>query len=63
MNPNFDMIGIAVFTGLDAEYLYQMGWFFSDKELGIGASDGGALKIYSIIASAFYWPYPHMKRR
>lgn len=36
MNPNFDMTGIVVFTGLDADtaHAYQMGWFFSDKELG-----------------------------
>ncbi|KPK07979.1 MAG: hypothetical protein AMJ56_12405 [Anaerolineae bacterium SG8_19] len=35
MNPNFDMTGIVVFDGLrpDTRYLYQMGWFFSDKEL------------------------------
>jgi alkaline phosphatase D len=35
MNPNFDMTGIVVFDGLrpDTRYLYQMGWFYSDKEL------------------------------
>ena len=31
-------------------------------ELDIG-TDKNPLKIYSIISSAFYWPYPHMKRR
>ncbi len=35
MNPNFDMSGIVVFTRLkaDTEYVFQMGYFFSDKEL------------------------------
>lgn len=35
MSPNFDMSGLAIFTGLDAEtaYVYQIGWFFSEKEL------------------------------
>ena len=35
MNPNFDMSGIAVFQNLDPDtsYTYQVGWFFSDKEL------------------------------
>ncbi|MCB0028716.1 MAG: alkaline phosphatase family protein, partial [Anaerolineales bacterium] len=35
MNPNFDMTGVSVFTGLKAEtsYEYQMGWFFSELEL------------------------------
>ncbi|WP_325894353.1 alkaline phosphatase D family protein [Grimontia sp. NTOU-MAR1] len=35
MNPNFDMTGIAVFQDLepDTKYVYQIGWFFSDKEL------------------------------
>jgi alkaline phosphatase D len=35
MNPNFDMSGVAIFSDLapDTEYSYQMGWFFSDKEL------------------------------
>ncbi|EOD81487.1 hypothetical protein D515_04389 [Grimontia indica] len=35
MNPNFDMTGIAVFQDLepDTKYIYQVGWFFSDKEL------------------------------
>ena len=35
MNPNFDMTGISVFGELAAgkEYEYQMGWFYSDKEL------------------------------
>jgi alkaline phosphatase D len=32
-------------------------------ELEIGKSDSGSVKIYSIISSSFYWPYPHMKRR
>ncbi|TQV86080.1 alkaline phosphatase family protein [Exilibacterium tricleocarpae] len=34
MNPNFDMSGIAVFSKLkpDTEYVFQMGWFFSDKD-------------------------------
>ncbi|PSU34605.1 alkaline phosphatase D family protein [Photobacterium lutimaris] len=32
-------------------------------ELDIGNSNSGSLKIYSIISSSFYWPYPHMKRR
>ncbi len=31
-------------------------------ELNIGTADK-PLKIYSVISSAFYWPYPHMKRR
>jgi len=31
-------------------------------ELDIGSANGTPLKIYSIISSAFYWPYPHMKR-
>ncbi|WP_297310552.1 alkaline phosphatase D family protein [Neptuniibacter sp.] len=35
MNPNFDMSGVAIFCGLkpDTKYAYQMGWFYSDKEL------------------------------
>ncbi len=35
MNPNFDLSGVVVFTGLDPDtkYAYQIGWFFSDKEL------------------------------
>lgn len=35
MNPNFDLTGIAVFSGLEADtaYHYQMGYFFSDQEL------------------------------
>ena len=35
MNPNFDMTGIVCFTGLtsDTKYIYQIGCFFSDKEL------------------------------
>lgn len=35
MNPNFDMSGVVVFTDLDPDtrYVYQIGWFFSDKEL------------------------------
>ena len=35
MNPNFDLSGVIVFTNLepDTEYTYQIGWFFSDKEL------------------------------
>ena len=34
MNPNFDMTGIAVFSKLkpNTEYVFQMGWFFSDKD-------------------------------
>lgn len=35
MNPNFDMSGVIVFTDLEpnTKYVYQIGWFFSDKEL------------------------------
>ncbi|NES87105.1 MAG: alkaline phosphatase family protein, partial [Moorea sp. SIO2B7] len=35
MNPNFDMSGVVIFTNLepDRKYTYQIGWFFSDKEL------------------------------
>jgi alkaline phosphatase D len=35
MNPNFDMTGVVTFTSLtpDTKYIYQMGWFHSDKEL------------------------------
>lgn len=35
MNPNFDMTGVIRFEGLapEAEYDYQMGWFFSDLDL------------------------------
>ncbi len=35
MNPNFDMTGVVIFPDLepDTHYRYQMGWFFSDKEL------------------------------
>ncbi|MBE9030379.1 alkaline phosphatase family protein [filamentous cyanobacterium LEGE 11480] len=35
MNPNFDMSGIVIFLGLEAntKYIYQIGWFFADKEL------------------------------
>lgn len=31
MNPNFDMTGVVVFSGLESEtcYEYQMGWCFS----------------------------------
>ncbi|WP_052260960.1 alkaline phosphatase D family protein [Photobacterium gaetbulicola] len=34
MNPNFDMTGVAIFSGLaaDTEYQYQAGWFFSEAE-------------------------------
>ena len=32
-------------------------------ELDIGSSEGDSLNIYSIISSAFYWPYPHMKQK
>ena len=32
-------------------------------ELDISSPGEDTLKIYSIISSAFYWPYPHMKRR
>ncbi len=36
MNPNFDMTGIAILDRLQPEthYEYQMGYFFSDGELG-----------------------------
>jgi len=43
MNPNFDMTGLVLFKELDAdtEYIYQIGWFFSDKELNeLRSSDG-----------------------
>ncbi len=35
MNPNFDMTGVVIFTGLEATtcYDYQMGWCFSRKDL------------------------------
>ena len=35
MNPNFDMTGIAIVTGLESQktYSYEMGYFFSDVEL------------------------------
>ena len=35
MNPNFDMTGVAVLTGLDDEsrYEYEVGYFFADVEL------------------------------
>lgn len=35
MSPNFDLTGVAIFSGLEADsgYNYQMGCFFSDKEL------------------------------
>ncbi len=35
MNPNFDLTGIAIFRNLhpETEYLYQIGWFYSDKEI------------------------------
>ena len=35
MNPNFDLTGIAILTGLRSEtrYEYQIGYFFSDAEL------------------------------
>ena len=35
MKPNFDMTGIMLFTDLepDTQYIYQMGWFFSDQEI------------------------------
>jgi len=32
-------------------------------ELDISDRGEAPLKIYSIISSAFYWPYPHMKRK
>ncbi len=34
LNPNFDMCGVAIVEGLDAEalYDYQMGWLFSDVD-------------------------------
>lgn len=43
MNPNFDMTGIAVLTGLTANthYDYEVGYFFSDVEM----SDVGARKL------------------
>ncbi|MDA0739796.1 MAG: alkaline phosphatase D family protein [Nitrospirae bacterium] len=35
MNPNFDMTGVVVFSGLESEtlYEYQMGWCFSVQDL------------------------------
>ena len=35
MNPNFDLSGVIIFKDLepDSKYAYQIGWFFSDKEL------------------------------
>jgi alkaline phosphatase D len=35
MNPNFDMTGVAVLTGLAPErsYTYKIGYYFSDVEL------------------------------
>lgn len=35
MNPNFDMTGVAVLTGLvpDRSYTYEIGYYFSDVEL------------------------------
>jgi alkaline phosphatase D len=35
MNPNFDLTGIAIFQDLQPgkEYVYQIGWFYSDKEI------------------------------
>ena len=35
MNPNFDMTGVVVFDGLapTTRYEYELGWFFSDREL------------------------------
>jgi len=42
MNPNFDLTGLFVYSNLKKEthYTYQMGWFFSDKELDeINSSD------------------------
>ena len=35
MNPNFDLTGIAIFQNLQpgTEYLYKIGWFYSDKEI------------------------------
>ncbi len=35
MNPNFDMTGVAIVDGLDAEtrYEYEFGYFFSDVEM------------------------------
>ncbi len=35
MNPNFDMSGVVIFHKLkpDTQYVYQIGWFFSDREL------------------------------
>ena len=35
MNPNFDISGIVIFHGLtsDSTYEYQIGYFYSDKEL------------------------------
>ena len=42
MNPNFDMTGIACFADLspNTEYDYEIGWFFSDKELDEFRSEG-----------------------
>ena len=44
MNPNFDLTGLAILNRLlpETQYEYQMGFFFSDGELGdvtFGASD------------------------
>ncbi|WP_297310553.1 alkaline phosphatase D family protein [Neptuniibacter sp.] len=32
-------------------------------ELDISLAEEESHKIYSVISSSFYWPYPHMKRR
>ena len=34
MNPNFDMTGVTVLSGLEeqARYHYEIGWFFADLE-------------------------------
>ncbi len=34
MNPNFDMTGVVITSGLDSNtsYEYQMGWFYSDAQ-------------------------------
>ncbi len=39
MNPNFDMTGIAVLTGLPSEtrFVFEIGYFFSDAELSDAA--------------------------
>jgi alkaline phosphatase D len=58
MNPNFDMTGIVVFNGLepDTHYLYQMGWFYSDRELNeveeIRDLDWGGITTHDFISAS-----------